>query len=75
MTNHKLTVKECESYQRRNTDAYGTRYPYKGKYHDYGSPRPLGDPPDLPEGWVYVSIPTWGLHIRKVTDQDYTKDL
>ena len=68
MTHH-LTHKQCETAQRRVANGYGDKWPYKGynypKDHDY----------DLPDGWVYVYIPTWGIHIRRVGDEDYKNDL
>lgn len=69
-----LTKAECKSLQRRQANAYGDKWPYKGHYsysHTTHSP-PL---PDLPEGWQWVCIPTWGMHVRKDDDLDYKKDL
>ncbi len=69
-----LTVAECLATQRRSVDAFGSRYPYKGKWHDYASPYPM-ELVLLPPGWVFVSICTWGLHIRKQSETDYMEDL
>ena len=71
----KFTEKDCKAAQRRATDHWGERHPYKGK--------PPYNPPDgygafnstLPDGWVWVEIPTWGSHIRKVGDEDWRNDL
>jgi len=65
----KLTVKECERLQNRHTDHWGNRYPYKGKYSWSGQQH------TLPEGWVFIYIPTWGIHVRKSDDTDYMNDL
>lgn len=65
----KLTIAECIKAQRRTANGYGDHWPYKG--YNY----PKDEHYDLPEGWVYVYIPTWGCHIRRKDDQDYKKDL
>lgn len=69
-----LTVAECEKLQKRCKDAFGNRYPYKGRWHDSASPYRMPDE-TLPKGWVFVHIPTWGLHVRREDDTDYKKDL
>ena len=69
-----LTVKQCEALQRRKANAYGDRWPYKGHYptgYLHQSP-PI---PELPTGWQWVHIPTWGLHARQDNDLDYKNDL
>ncbi len=69
-----LTVKECQASQVKREDSYGTKHPYKGLWYSTGSPTDMV-PVRLPPCWVMVHIPAWGLYIRKITDQDYTKDL
>jgi len=69
-----LTVKQCEALQRRKANAYGDRWPYKGHYptgYLHENP-PI---PELPTGWQWVHIPTWGLHARQDNDLDYKNDL
>ena len=69
----RLTVKQCKDAQRRCKDGCGSKHPYKGQYHFYGILEyPL---PDLPDGYQWVNIPTWGPHIRQANDLDYMADL
>lgn len=69
-----LTVKECKATQMRHKDHWGNKHPYKGQWHDSASPYSM-KPVKLPKGWVFVSILTWGLYIRKINDTDYMNDL
>lgn len=69
-----LTVKECEALQLRESNAYGDKWPYKGHYPT-GYLHQTPSIPDLPIGWQWVKIPTWGFHVRRVNDLDYMKDL
>ena len=64
-----LTEKECKQSQLRIANGYGDKWPYKGynydKFEHY----------NLPEGWTYIFITTWGVHIRRVDDTNYMNDL
>lgn len=71
MTMKKLTIKECETAQRRMTDAYGSKYPYKGSAYWHG----LNGSEPLPAGYIWIHIPTWGIHLRRVDDTDHMADL
>jgi len=69
-----LTIKECEATQIRHEDGYGIKHPYKGRWHDSASPYPVPEA-ELPEGWVFIRIPMWGIYIRRKDDINYMKDL
>lgn len=69
-----FTEEDCKKSQIRRKDNYNTRHPFKGFYHSYSNPFPP-EPITLPPGWVLISIPTWGLYIRREDDIDYLKDL
>jgi len=64
-----LSVKQCQTSQKRLANSYGDNWPYKG----YNYPKDKAY--NLPTGWVYVHIPTWGVHIRKENDLNYMADL
>ena len=64
----KLTVKQCEKLQIRRANAFGDRWPYKGLFHASGSPYPCPETPELPEGYEYRSISSWGLHVQRTSE-------
>lgn len=67
----KLTEAQCEATQTRSKNAHGDKWPYKG----YVGERSIGPLPEVPGGWEYIYIPTWGVHLRKSDDLDYRRDL
>jgi len=69
-----LTVKQCEDLQIRKANAYGDKWPFKGHYST-GYLHENPPIPDLPVGWQWIQIFTWGLHVRRDNDLDYMNDL
>lgn len=70
--NDSLTKQQCEALQHRKKDAFGSRRPYKGHFSAASYNKAL---PDIPDGWVWIHIPSWGIHLRREDDLDYTQDL
>jgi len=75
-----LTVKDCEKLQRRQKNAFGDKWPYKGHYlpligpirynggcirEEEWYPGEIGLEPIVPEGWEVRYISTWGYHVQK----------
>ncbi len=69
-----LTEKECIASQVRRKDAFGNKHPYKGRWHDSAHPYPMEET-ELPEGWVFIWILSWGMYIRRKGDTNHTEDL
>ena len=69
-----LTVKECEKLQHRAVNGYGDKWPFKG-FFATGNMYHHGPLPNIPEGWQWVHVATWGMHVRRDDDIDCSKDL
>jgi hypothetical protein len=58
-----LTVKECKYITTHvKSDSYGTPDYHKGRCFSFG----LTGDEELPKGFEFIHIPSWGLHLREV---------
>jgi len=64
-----LTEAQCEQSQRRLKNGYGDKWPYKGYNYDHSGNY------TLPDGWEFIYINTWGVHIRRSDNLNYMDDL